>query len=571
MRKKVLVLGNDNRSFLSVVRSLGRKGVEVHVAWYPQNIAALRSKYIAKKQLIPPPYSRPNSWQTPFINMVSRENYDLIIPCNDESIIPLYSIKNEISRYAKLYLLDSKTHQIFFDKWTTFKLARELDINLPKGILCNDAKQANLAANHLGFPLVIKPLCSFYGDDLKNRNKVKKAFSREQLNALLNTLFEGQSVIIQKNFIGQGVGVEVLAHEGEVLVAFQHERVHEPIHGGGSSYRKGVRINSELMLATKKLVAATNYTGVGMFEYKINPNGKDWILVEVNARFWGSLPLAIASGMDFPFWLFELLVNGRNAFEQRYKLGLYCRNWTDDFYWQIHNLKSDKNNPALATKPLLKVLGEFKNFLLLRERSDTFTWDDPCPGMAEMWTIWRQIFKSVAKAIKLKWIRTKIAKRIARKRIQICINDNPNMLFVCKGNIIRSPFAEYYLSKYHPDLGNFLSAGYAKQTLRLSPKIACKAARKYGVHLESHRSHRITNDDVNWSGVILVFDWENLQRLRNTYPSARSKIFMLGAFLGDNQLEINDPCCGTLDDFKTVYHQISTALECLYKYLHSSE
>ena len=34
MKRKVLVLGHDSQSFLSVIRSLGRAGIEVHVAWH---------------------------------------------------------------------------------------------------------------------------------------------------------------------------------------------------------------------------------------------------------------------------------------------------------------------------------------------------------------------------------------------------------------------------------------------------------------------------------------------------------------------------------------------------------
>jgi hypothetical protein len=44
---RVLVLGSDTRSFLAVVRSLGRAGLEVHVAWCPLQSASLRSRYIA--------------------------------------------------------------------------------------------------------------------------------------------------------------------------------------------------------------------------------------------------------------------------------------------------------------------------------------------------------------------------------------------------------------------------------------------------------------------------------------------------------------------------------------------
>jgi len=52
--KKVLVLGFSTPAFLSVIRSLGRAKIEVHVAWYKQDSLALYSKYVYLAHSIPP-------------------------------------------------------------------------------------------------------------------------------------------------------------------------------------------------------------------------------------------------------------------------------------------------------------------------------------------------------------------------------------------------------------------------------------------------------------------------------------------------------------------------------------
>ncbi len=51
------------------------------------------------------------------------------------------------------------------------------------------------------------------------------------------------------------------------------------------------------------LMAALRWTGVAMVEFKHDPaTGRSW-LMEINGRFWGSIQLAIAAGVDFP-WLY---------------------------------------------------------------------------------------------------------------------------------------------------------------------------------------------------------------------------------------------------------------------------
>src|SRR5581483_2233614 len=120
-----------------------------------------------------------------------------------------------------------------------------------------------------------------------------------------------------------------------------HERVHEPLMGGGSSYRRSVAPDPELVAATERMLRALDYTGVAMVEFKKDKRTGAWIFIEINGRFWGSLPLAVACGADFPFWLAELLVGGRREFPKRYDLGVTCRNTTLDLEWLRDNLRAD--------------------------------------------------------------------------------------------------------------------------------------------------------------------------------------------------------------------------------------
>jgi ActR/RegA family two-component response regulator len=52
-KTKVLVLGDDTRSFLAIVRSLGRRGLVVHAAPANFTSVALRSRYIEKTHDLP--------------------------------------------------------------------------------------------------------------------------------------------------------------------------------------------------------------------------------------------------------------------------------------------------------------------------------------------------------------------------------------------------------------------------------------------------------------------------------------------------------------------------------------
>ena len=142
------------------------------------------------------------------------------------------------------------------------------------------------------------------------------------------TTVGGDSQIFEAFFPGIGTGVSVLAHDGRVLQAFQHRRVHE--FQGESYYRVSEEFSPPLIDAVNKMMEATGYSGLAMFEFRVNTGTGTWILLEVNARPWGSLPLPVALGIDFPYHYYRLLVDGVETPARSYKIGIYGRNFVPD-------------------------------------------------------------------------------------------------------------------------------------------------------------------------------------------------------------------------------------------------
>lgn len=75
-----------------------------------------------------------------------------------------------------------------------------------------------------------------------------------------------------------------------------------------------------------------------MVEYKFDPRRNQFVLMEVNPRFWGSLALAIHAGVNFPV-LYHKAVLGI-PFEPvlTYPTGIYCRwLWPGDILYFLSN------------------------------------------------------------------------------------------------------------------------------------------------------------------------------------------------------------------------------------------
>lgn len=338
LNRRVLLLGNDDRVLLAAARGLGREGLEVHVAWCDPKSPALKSRYVAEFHSIPNYDAASTEWLDALHDLTRTQGYDLVIPCNDYAVVPLQMHRAEFSDDVPLYLINSEAFEVAFDKAKTGEIARDLGIHTPREFDVDELGCIDFSTNKgvvsiegqtLRFPVFVKPRSSITQSDIENKRSARRIEDAGQLAEDLHDEFPSDGLLIQENFAGEGVGVEVLASEGEVLMQLQHRRLRETIDGG-STYRESIAEIPDLSDATRKFVRRLSYTGVAMFEYRYCVDTQTWVFLEINARFWGSLPLAIASGANFPHALYQLIVDDRREFQSSYEVGRRCRNLVTD-------------------------------------------------------------------------------------------------------------------------------------------------------------------------------------------------------------------------------------------------
>ncbi len=104
------------------------------------------------------------------------------------------------------------------------------------------------------------------------------------------------------------------------------------------------------------------------------------------------------------------------------------------------------------------------------------------------------------------------------------------ILFVCHGNIIRSPFAEHLARARAPSVLDgridFASAGFIGPG-RPSPPEALEAARLWGIDLSPHRSRLLSRDEVSRAGLVFVVEPRQRHAVRRLGCPA-SRVLLLG-------------------------------------------
>ena len=544
----MLVLGDDTGSFLAIVRSLGRRGIEMHAAPRLLSAPALKSRFIAKRHDVPEWADDPAAWVRAVIDILTAEHFDLVIPCDETSLLPLAANRRVFEPLARLAIPDDGSIEVLFDKHATRQLAQRLGIPVPPGRLPRPDDTAESLVAEFGLPLMVKPRRSFSLDGLSRRRMVTAAADQAEIASVLPTI--GPETEFFEGFVpGRGLGVSILAHRGRLLQVFQHQRVRED--SSGSYYRVSAPVAERYREAVAGIVSALNYTGVAMFEFRADEADDSWVLLEVNARPWGSLPLAVNAGVDFPWCWYRLLVAGDELPPMPYCVGLYGRNLVPDLRAVVRRLHGN-------TWAGIKQLTEFARVFVGRERHDVLTIDDLAPGLEEIGRLAGSVWRSLAAAIP--WARALRRYRARRVVASVLRNCAPTttLLFVCQGNICRSPFAaavfgldDVNVRRSGISVG---SAGLLARPGRSTPEAGVRAASVEGINLGQHRSRFLTAADADAAALIVLFDRINVEWLRARYPKLKTPFVMLGDLVGEGELD--DPVDGNAAEFAACYAKI---------------
>ena len=319
----VLVTDGHWRKTLALVRSLGRKGIDVTVGERTLLNTSFFSKYCSRRIVYPSPRRYPDQ----FIDFITKEikvnHYQCLYPMEEETLLLLAQHRSEISRYTYLLTPDSQKIEFVRDKGNLLRFAEANGIPTPKTFYEPPTSTLPPWGGGEGEGYVIKPRISSGSFGIAYVRK------REDLIPLYKKVHAQYPFPLVQEWIPDGggtFGFSALFDDGSnAKAAFIHKKLRMyPIQGGPSTLREGVE-HPQIMELGLSLLKSLNWTGVAMAEFKVDPRDGIPKLMEVNPRFWGSLHLAIVSGVDFPYLILKMARGDQFDPVLSYTMGKRCR------------------------------------------------------------------------------------------------------------------------------------------------------------------------------------------------------------------------------------------------------
>jgi predicted ATP-grasp superfamily ATP-dependent carboligase len=388
-RRHALVTDAGRGSAVAFIRSLGRRGWDVTAADVRRWNAGSRSRYATHRLVYPDPVIDADAAVEAILEATRGGRVDLVLPITDEIGLPLAAARDRFGRDTQLALPDPAAMAVAHKKARTLELAARLGVPVPPTIRIETTDDAIAAAAELGWPVVIKPGASREqrDDGTVDAYTVTYAADERTLRARVDALLGRTGVLLQRWQPGEGHGVELLMHRGRPLAAFQHRRIREvPVTGGASSLRESVALDPALMDYATRLLAALEWTGLAMVEFRLTSAGPE--LMEINGRVWGSLPLAVRAGIDFPGRLVDLLVDGPPSTSTptatEYRIGVRARNLRLEISWIGAVALGRRRYPELPWPSRLRAAGVALSLLDPRIGDDLLARDDIGPGLVQI-------------------------------------------------------------------------------------------------------------------------------------------------------------------------------------------
>jgi predicted ATP-grasp superfamily ATP-dependent carboligase len=323
----VLVLDANQRSALAVTRSLGRhREIEVLAADETPTALAGSSKYCSRYLRYPSPATQPADFCRWLAERVAIDDIAMLFPTTEITSRLLLTQVGQLGS-CKLPFADLDTVLALADKWKLVNLAEKLGIPHPRSQFFHHGEDFT-GYQPAAYPVVVKPCLSqiWLGDRWLN-SSVHIARSPAELQALIagKSYLRQHPFMLQEFIPGHGAGVFALYDRGRPLTFFTHRRLREkPPAGGVSVLCESAMPDPRMLDMARRLLDAANWHGVAMVEFRVTPAGEPY-LMEVNARFWGSLQLAIDAGIDFPHLLYRITNGEQLAEVAPYRIGQRLR------------------------------------------------------------------------------------------------------------------------------------------------------------------------------------------------------------------------------------------------------
>ena len=278
---RVLVTGAGGPSGISILRALEDTPLTLLAGDIDPFAAGLYLVEATARSILP--RGDDPRFATDLLARCEREAIDVLVPTVDSELLPLARLRAEFDAAGTTLVLASEaTLAVCLDKWALAQRCHGR-VRGPATVVVDDA----FDPASIPLPAIVKPRS---GSGSRGIRLIER-------RAELEVLERDGTLLVQEHLPGPEYSLDVLARaDGHVVAVVPRERL--KVDSGIAVTGRTLK-DPALDAFAREVAAAIELTTVANVQVKIAAGGEP-ALLEVNARFPGTMPLTVAAGVDMP-------------------------------------------------------------------------------------------------------------------------------------------------------------------------------------------------------------------------------------------------------------------------------
>ena len=312
------------RTAYTMLRSLGRQGVDVHVGDSSPFAMSRFSRFAKSFTRFPDFFSEPSEYLESLSAALKRTGARVLFPCHEDVELVIRG-RDMLPQDVRLAVPEQEMWSTAEDKLRYVEYVEKAGCPVPRTRRINSESELEAALHELGMPIVIK---TRIGNSAKGvRIAQTPDAARREFFSLVKTfkLAPDRWPVVQEHIAGQKLGtLGLFAHGKHVSsIVFEITRSKGSGNFGTSTFRvviddPGTRVNAI------RAMEALNWHGVVDMDWLRDGDGTAR-LIDINGRLGGATALTYISEMDMPYLWYRVALGDKDIIENEIKIGAKAR------------------------------------------------------------------------------------------------------------------------------------------------------------------------------------------------------------------------------------------------------
>jgi predicted ATP-grasp superfamily ATP-dependent carboligase len=286
---------------------------------------------------------------------IEKHAITVVLPIAEQEILFFIKNKEQISSLALISPLPNlKDFETAVDKRKLSDFAKIHNIPHPNSFYFTSGTDTQGILSQIKFPILIKPL------HLKGGDGIQKINARDTFQKYLEKA--NDNLFVQEYIEGYDIDCSVLCLNGKIL----SHTIQKGNLKGDNDFAPQLAFdffqNEEVLEVAKLTMSKLNWSGIAHLDMRYDTRANNFKLIEINARFWGSIEGSMFAGINFADHVIRLALNQEVSYKDAEVI----------HYMRLKGVvKSIKNNPLFILK---------RQYLLNNTQTKTFL-KDPLPTL----------------------------------------------------------------------------------------------------------------------------------------------------------------------------------------------